>query len=147
MEKKRPQKKRTSPKIIYLDDKNNKLSDKEIKAFQKQFNLKDVEKVVERKKSDKGSVYIDLAYPVKYKKGYEAIIVTGADGFEHFFYAEEGYWDYDGGGSEFQKGKLKMSKGIVGSVKVYLPVKSIKIGKGNKGLTIVDAKNKTYEFA
>ena len=41
----------------------------------------------------------------------------------------------------------KKGKDIVGSVKVFLPVKSIKIGRGGNGLTIVDAKGETYKFA
>lgn len=92
--------------------------------------------------------FINLPYPIKYRKGYEAIIITDANGYENFFYPDGKTWDYDGGGQAFNsKGKPIGRRRIEGTINIFFPVKSIKIGGGGKGLTIVDAKNKTYKFS
>lgn len=131
MKKKRPSAKRT--KIITFEVIDDELYDQ---AMYEMDRLK------------RGAV--EISYPIKYKKGAEATIITGADGYEHFFYPPKGakkYWDYDGGGVEFQLGKRVNVRKIEGSIKVQLPLKSLKIGAGGKGLTIVDAKGKKYEFS
>ena len=134
MEKKKPKAKSSRKTTIDL-------SAKQFAEMMKQAKL-------ERKISEREGYSIILSYPVQYRKGVEATIITSADGYEHFFYPtkSEG-WDYDGGGVEFRGGKIKRAKGIVGSVKVFLPVKSIKIGRGGNGLTIVDGKGETYKFS
>lgn len=96
---------------------------------------------------NKSDSYIDLSYPVKYRKGVKATIITGADGYQHYFYPEDGYMDYDGGETTFVKGKIVRAKSIIGVVRLYLPIKSIKIGTAGNLLTIVDAKRKKYVFS
>lgn len=132
-------KKRPSPKRT-IQKKTSGTSEKKFNEILKQVEL-------ERKKAEKEGYSITLSYPVQYRKGVEATIITSADGYSHYFYPEDGYWDYDGGEIAFEKGKIKRSKGIVGSVKIFLPVQSIKIGRGGNGLTIVDAKGETYQFS
>jgi len=134
MEKKKPKANRKTPQ-------SNRPSKEEFFEMMKQAKL-------DREIREKEGYSVVISYPVQYRKGVEATIITSADGYEHFFYpTKSGGWDYDGGGMEFEGGKIKRAKAIVGSVKVFLPVKSIKIGRGGNGLTIVDAKNKTYKFA
>lgn len=117
-------------------------SEKQFAQIMKQANL-------ERKKREAEGYSITISYPIQYDIWNDegAIRVKSADGFDHYFYPDKGSWDYDGGGMEFKGGKAKRSKGIVGSVKVFLPLKSIKIGRGGNGLTIVDAKGETYKFS
>jgi hypothetical protein len=137
MEKKKPKGKTSRKKPRF-----NFGSEKEIAERLKQARL-------ERKKREAEGYSLTISYPIQYQNwGDGAIKVQGADGFDHYFYpTKSGGWDYDGGGMEFQGGKPKRGKGIVGSVKIFLPVKSIKIGRGGNGLTIVDAKGETYKFS
>jgi len=135
MEKKKPKAKSSRKTTIDL-------SAKQFAEMMKQAKL-------ERKKREAEGYSVTISYPIQYKIWNDegAIRVQSADGYDHYFYPTKTDWDYDGGGMSFEKGKPKRSKGIVGSVKVFLPVKSIKIGRGGNGLTIVDAKEKTYKFS
>ena len=135
MERKKPKAKssRLTPRNV---------SAKEFAEMRKQFAL-------ERKKREAEGYSVTISYPIQYKIWNDegAIRVQSADGYDHYFYPTKTDWDYDGGGMSFEGGKPKKGKGIVGSVKVFLPVKSIKIGRGGNGLTIVDAKGETYKFS
>ena len=129
------------PKANRKPSKSNRPSKEEFLEMMKQAKL-------DREIREKEGYSVMISYPIQYRKGVEATIITSADGYEHFFYpTKSGGWDYDGGGMEFEGGKIKRAKAIVGSVKVFLPVKSIKIGRGGNGLTIVDAKGETYKFS
>ena len=91
--------------------------------------------------------YIELPYPVSFDKRGNIIAVIGADGYVNFFERKGRTWIWEDGGAVInpRTRKPQNARPIVGKVKIFLNVKSIGISGGI--LTIVDAKNKTYQFS